>query len=203
MQNNQHDIINNNEFYEVVFNQINLQKQTLTNKIFESCQFQNCDFSENIFQSCKFIDCEFTTCNLSNIKLNYTTFNEVVFQQCKLIGVNWTEVKWPSIALTSPIKFYQCDLSHVSFYELNLPELILQNCKAKQVDFRAADLSHGDFTQTDFEGSLFMHTNLNHADFTEAFNYVISPVDNKIKKAKFSLPDAMNLLQVFDIEIKD
>lgn len=201
MSNNQHEIINNEEFYDDIFNRTHLQKQKIENKTFENCQFQDCDFTESLFHSCKFIDCTFKSSNLSNIKLNYSAFNDVTFDQCKLIGVNWTEAKWPNIALTSPIKFYQCDLSHSSFYELKLTELVLQRSKAKQVDFRVADLSHSDFTQTDLEGSLFMHTNLSHADFTDAFNYAISPIDNKIKKAKFSLPDAMNLLQAFDIEI--
>jgi hypothetical protein len=36
------------------------------------------------------------------------------------------------------------------------------------------------------------------ADFTDAINYVISPIENNIKNGKFYLPDALNC---FEIEI--
>ena len=46
-----------------------------------------------------------------------------------------------------------------------------------------------------------MRTDLTGADFRDAKNYVIHPALNKLSKARFSLPDAMNLLYCMDIEI--
>jgi len=74
-------------------------------------------------------------------------------------------------------------------------------CIAHDVDFREAVLSRANFKLTDFEKSQFVHTKLCAADFTEAHSYSIDPTQNDIKKAKFSLPDAIHLLDGFDIQI--
>ena len=36
---------------------------------------------------------------------------------------------------------------------------------------------------------------LHGADFRGALNYVLNPTDNQLEKARFSLPEAMNLLK--------
>lgn len=150
---------------------------------------------------CKFVDCVFEACDLSGVKIANTSFNEVVFDGCKLLGINWTQAKWPYIALTSPIKFYNSNISYSSFYELSLTEIIIETCNAKGVDFREGRFDRGNFRLTDLEGSLFTHSSLIEADFTGAYNYNINPSENKIAKAKFSLPDALNLLGHFDVEL--
>lgn len=45
--------------------------------------------------------------------------------------------------------------------------------------------------------------NLTKADLRQAKNYSIRPDSNKIKKAKFSLPEAMLLLYGLDIELEE
>jgi hypothetical protein len=47
----------------------------------------------------------------------------------------------------------------------------------------------------------FENTILQKADLRSAFNYAIDPEINKIKKAKFSLPEVTGLLKKYDIEI--
>ena len=47
-----------------------------------------------------------------------------------------------------------------------------------------------------------MHTNLSSADFSGAQNYQIDANENTIKKAIFSLPEALSLLSTFDIKIQ-
>jgi uncharacterized protein YjbI with pentapeptide repeats len=125
----------------------------------------------------------------------------VIFNESKLLGINWTQAKWPYIKLVSPIKFYQSNISYSSFYELSLPGIVMEECKANDVDFREANLVTGSFIATDFERSLFMHTKLNSADFSNAINYNIDPTKNDVHKGKFSLPDAMALLNCFALEI--
>ena len=71
------------------------------------------------------------------------------------------------------------------------------------MDFREADLSETDFDGTDLSESLFLNTNLTEADFVGAMNYDISPEKNKLKGAKFSLPEAMSLLFNLDIILVD
>jgi fluoroquinolone resistance protein len=192
---------NQKQYADEKFLNLQLTEDSFEELIFDTCHFKACDFSESNFKHCKFIDCEFSNCNLSLIKIKYCTFSNTIFDQSKMLGINWTEITWPQIQLASPITFYQCDLTHSSFFELSLDEIVFEGCKVQDVDFRGANLPHSNFTNTDLLGSLFMHTQLNHADFTDAINYNLDPSLNNIKKAKFSLPEAVSLLNHLDIEI--
>lgn len=86
---------------------------------------------------------------------------------------------------------------------LSLREMSMIDCKAHDVDFRDADLTQADFSQSDFTNSLFNQTLLAEANFTDAINYNINVFENNVKRAKFSLPEAMSLLQYLDIELVD
>ncbi|MBR9911072.1 MAG: pentapeptide repeat-containing protein [Gammaproteobacteria bacterium] len=175
----------------------------LSAKEFDACSFDSCNFSDSTFNKCKFIDCEFNKCNLSNIKIGYSKFTDVSFYESKLIGVNWTDASWSSWISHSPIKFYKSIINDCSFYGLTLQELILEECKAHQVDFRTGDFSGANFNHTDFTGSSFGKTILTAADFTEAINYDIDIFNNRIERAKFSRFEAVRLLDSLEIELVD
>ncbi|MCL9683655.1 pentapeptide repeat-containing protein [Legionella maioricensis] len=196
------DIFQQDEFYDISFSDLKLDAAELKNKLFENCTFTRSSFIETLFHSCKFVDCEFKLCNLSSVQFKYTSFSDTVFDESKLIGINWTQAKWPNINLTSPIKIYKSNISHSSFFELELREIIIEECKAHDVDFRGCDLSNGIFILTDFQNSLFMHSKLYAANFMEAINYNINPKENDIRKGKYSMPDVINLLHHFEIEIE-
>jgi fluoroquinolone resistance protein len=83
-----------------------------------------------------------------------------------------------------------------------LPRAAIVRCQAFECDFTETDLSHTDLRGSDFKGSTFARTNLGHADLREARNYAIDPTANTIRKARFSLPDALVLLNAFDIEVE-
>lgn len=118
-----------------------------------------------------------------------------------MLGLNWSTIKWPQIKLTSPINFYQCDISDSSFYGINLVGMTLDSCKAHQVDFREVDLSNASLTNTDLYKSLFVHTNLRHADLTDSINYNIDINLNNIQGARFAFPEVIGLLTGLDIKI--
>lgn len=195
-------LLNQEEFYDTKFSELKLDALEFRDKRFENCTFIKSSFIETIFHSCKFVECEFKECNLSSTQFKYTSLTDTVFEESKLIGINWTQLKWPNINLTSPIKIYQSNISHSSFFELELREIIIEECKAHDVDFRGCDLSNGRFILTDFQNSLFLNSKLYAADFTDAINYSINPQENDIRKGKYSMPDAINLLHYFDIEIE-
>jgi fluoroquinolone resistance protein len=195
-------IINEKDFfYEQHFLDLKLEVTQLKNKTFENCKFSGCDFTGVTLLSCKFINCDFKFCNLSSVQMSYTSFSETAFDESKLIGIDWNKAKWPFVKIDSPIEFYNTDISYSSFYELDLNGIVIESCKAHEVDFRAGNFSKGRFIATDFLGSLFMHTDLRAASFLEAINYNINPNDNNICKAKFSTPEVLNLLHAFQIEI--
>ncbi len=59
-----------------------------------------------------------------------------------------------------------------------------------------------DFRGSDLTGTTFHNCNLEKANFSNATQYNISPIDNHIKKAIFTLPDVVGLLNHFNITIK-
>ena len=189
-------------YFDQTFSHITLEDGRLELIEFQNCRFKQCKFTAVIFSKIRFTECDFEHCDLSLSKFPGCKFSEVAFNDSKLIGINWTELNWPLVKLTSPIYFYNSNISHSSFYGLELTNLILENCKAHDIDFREANLSHASFVGTDLHNSLFMHTSLNHADFTEAINYIIDIQQNRLSRASFSLPDVIGLLTSLDIKIK-
>ncbi len=84
---------------------------------------------------------------------------------------------------------------------LSLQHTIFKNCLLKEVDFSESDLHKAQFENCDLMGAVFRQTNLQGADFSSAKNYMIDPQFNRIKKAKFSLPEAASLLVGLGIEL--
>jgi fluoroquinolone resistance protein len=189
------------EYNEQIFEEITLKQKVLECREFYGCTFIKCDFSETLFKECKFNDCTFENCNLSLIKVNASTFSNTSFSNSKVLGVNWTEASWPKIKLNCPIQFLKCTINQSTLFGLNLREVNIKECIAKDVDFREADLTQADLRYTDFNDSLFMGTNLTGADLSHSKNYVINITLNRVKKTKFSLPEAMSLLYCLDIDL--
>lgn len=183
------------------FNELDFSAKELSRKEFEDCEFSECNFSNTVFKNCKFIDCTFNKCNLSNMKVPYSRFSNIDFNECKIIGVDWTRATWSGLALAAPLKFKQCLLNDSSFFGLSLTEIIIEACKAHDVDFREGDFSDSNFTYTDFTNSLFHNTTLSAADFAEATDYDINIYHNVIKGAKFSAQEAVRLLHGLEIDL--
>jgi fluoroquinolone resistance protein len=170
---------------------------------FIACQFSRCVFTESVFNACKFQDCVFQNCDLSLARFKGATFMGCRFEDSHLVGIDWTETDWDKSKLMKPVDFYRCALNHSTFVELNLKKIIMTHCACLDVDFSNTNLTQADCTFTDFANSRFAHTNLTGADFTGAKNYAIAASLNTLKKTKFSLPEAMQLLYSLDIILTD
>ena len=192
-----------NEYWSECFEDLDFSGAEISSKEFDGCTFKGCDFSEARFKRCNFVDCEFIRCNLSIAKIEYSKFSDVYFRESKLIGIDWTKASWSSLIFSAPIKFYNCAINDSSFYGLSLHDLVLEECKAHNVDFRNGDFSNSNFTYTDFTGCFFADTNLSGADFSEATDYDIDIHRNEIKQAKFSRFEAVRLLDGLEIELVD
>jgi len=184
-----------------IFTGLELGSETIVAKHFEDCLFEDCNFHEATLEKCKFTESRFLKCNFSNLNLNQSKFSDVVFEECKVIGIDWTNVAYPSVPLCSPFKFYKCIINDSIFFGLELDEIIIEDCKAHDVDFREGSFKHANFKYSDLENSLFHTTNLTGANFTEAINYNIDIYLNEIKWAIFSTTEAVNLLRNLDIEL--
>ncbi|MEP7288532.1 MAG: pentapeptide repeat-containing protein [Chloroflexota bacterium] len=170
---------------------------------FDNCTFNHCSFQETTFQNCKFRECTFLESDLRLVHVTGSSFRETVFKNSAVVGVNWVEGSWSKTGLLESIGFVECEVSHSIFMGLELKKLVLTKCVAKDADFAEANLTQADFTHTDFAGSRFSHTNLTEADFTNARNYAIDIAINTVKKARFSLPEAVNLLRLMNIVLVD
>ncbi|REE69672.1 uncharacterized protein YjbI with pentapeptide repeats [Paenibacillus taihuensis] len=189
------------EYYGDHFADMVFSKEELVSVKFYDCTFTKCDFSETAFDECKFSDCTFEHCDLSMIKLLDSSFSQASFKHCKLVGVDWTEASWSRIVVPGTLRFDECVLNHSTFIGLSMPKSQLTACTARDVDFREADLQESNLARTNFAESLFSETNLTGANLSHATNYAIDPSNNRIRKAKFTLPEAISLLYSMDIEL--
>ena len=165
--------------------------------MFEECEFSYCSFIECKFNNCKFLRCKFTDCNLTAIVPVNSQLIETSFSKCKVMGVDWTKAQ-----KITELKFSECQLNYSNFKLLKVPKIQMVKCEAKEIGFIETDLSEGDFKNTDFEKSTFFKANLTGADFKGATNYFIDVKNNTLKKTRFSLPEALSLLESLDIIIE-
>ena len=59
------------------------------------------------------------------------------------------------------------------------------------------------FDECDLSRAAFDNTIMEKADFRTSYNYSIDPERNKVRKAQFSFPHVVGLLDKYDIEIGD
>lgn len=183
------------------FKGITLHGEKIKKAEFEACTFVNCDFSETLFLSCRFIECHFENCNLSLMKLTDSKMSDVTFVSCKMIGIDWTMCDYKSLLSAEPLRFVESILNDSNFLGLELEDLIMKECRAKDVDFREATLKKADFSGSDFKGALFENTNLEYANFTDAQNTYIDIRKNNLTKATFDRYEALFLLEIMEITL--
>ena len=169
----------------------------LSQREFEGATFGNVAAVGLDLRDRKFIDCMFENCQLSSVKLDGAVIQSS-FKNCKIEGINFFTVKRTLLSLS----FESCLIRHSSFAELRLHNAKYARCEFRNVDFADADLTGVDFSSSIFEDCIFRNTNLSKADFRGATGYFIDPIQNKIRGARFSSPDVLNLLAPFDIEIE-
>ncbi|MBN1368333.1 MAG: pentapeptide repeat-containing protein [Dehalococcoidales bacterium] len=186
-----------NAFYQEKLSKLSLEKEIIRAKDFEECDFDSCIFVDCIFEKCKFIGCNFNECILSAINPLDSRFIDITFTKSKVIGFDWTRAQ-----KIEDLAFNNCQINYSNFKLLKIPGVKITGCEAKEVDFIETDLSKGDFKNTDFEKSRFFKTNLTGADFKGAKNYFIDVKNNALKKTRFSLPEALVLLDSLDIIIE-
>jgi fluoroquinolone resistance protein len=187
------------DYTDQTFKEVRLDGEQLVSSEFYGCTFVRCSFAECTFRACRFVNCTFQQCDLSLIQVPESAFSGTRFEDSKIVGVDWTQADWTAVGLGDPIGFSKCAISHSTFIGLSLKELQIKECIATDVDFREVDLTKSDLSGTDLSESLFSHTNLTEADLSSARNYHIPPEQNILRRAKFSLPEAMALLYSMDI----
>lgn len=201
------DIRDNLEYSNARFENETLSGVEVNAVCLDGCVFDTCDFSESSFVDCTFNNCSFVDCNLLLVKIPNTNFNTVKFERCDMIGIDWTVARWFRSTKKKkqifPVLFESCRLNHSIFVGLNLVNAVFVDCIIKEAFFEDSLMEGCAFKKCDLENSIFKNTNLRGADLSTSKNYDIDACQNNVKKAKFSLPEAMSLIYSLDIEITD
>ena len=182
---------------ETTFEKNDYTTKALAKGEYDCCIFANCDFSNSDLSEIKFLECEFMNCNLSNAKINDTSFQDVKFKNCKMLGLQFDTCN----DFAFSVNFDSCQLNHSSFYNVKLMGTCFTESQLEGVDLIEADLKNAQFDHCDLLDASFENSNLEKTDLRDSYNYSIDPDRNKLKSAKFSLPDVIGLLDKYDIEI--
>ena len=185
------------DYYGQEFSKLSSEKETVKSRRFEECEFNGCIFVDCRFEKCSFINCRFNGCILSAIVPLDSRFIGVTFAKSKAIAIDWAKAQ-----KLQGLVFDSCQIDYSNFRLLRIPKIKMTNCVAKEVEFIETDLSGGDFRNTDFEGSRFIRADLSEADFRGARNYFIDVKNTTLKNSRFSLPEALALLNSLDIVIE-
>ena len=184
-------------YYQEKLSKLSFEGEVIKEKDFEECEFESCVFVDCKFEHCRFVTCKFNECILSAINPVDSRFLDISFNRSKVIGFDWTKAQ-----KIQDLAFNNCQLNYSNFKLLKVPKIKITGCEAKEVAFIETDLTEGDFKNTDFEKSRFFKTNLTGANFKGAKNYFIDVKNNTLKKTRFSLPEALVLLESLDIIIE-
>lgn len=185
------------EQVEETYNESDWSGNTIEGVTFDECVFIGGTFTKALFEDCRFLQCEFRGCDFSVAKFPGTRFRDVRFVSCKLSGVDFLKASPGPIAI-----FDECRLDYAGFSSMDLRGTQFLRCTALETDFAEARMEGVDCAGTDFAGARFSNTDLRGANFLEARNYSIDPQNNKVKKAIFDLPEAINLLRSIGVIIE-
>lgn len=96
-----------------------------------------------------------------------------------------------------------CSLRHCVFFGLDLKGFQFAGADLSGSFFDGCKLEEASFAGCRLQGTSFAQNDLRCADFRGATEYFFSLEGNRVKNAKFSLPEAVNLLAALGVVIED
>lgn len=190
-------LFNHNEYDGEKFNGLVFEDEKIGGIEFYNSIFKNCSFLKTTIRKCVFNDCKFQKCNLKLVRPEESSFMNVVFENSVISGVNFSEI----VGAYKELDFVSCKLTYVTILDLDLSSKNFSNSTFKDCNFFDVDFKKSNFSNVNLKGTEFQNCDLRESDFTGAKNYFINISANKIKGAKFSIPEAYSLLKNLDVEI--
>lgn len=186
----------------------------------EGERFERLCFDGETFCDCDFSDCVFTDCTFENCKLDHTFFAECLFVRCTVTGLKTTmsrakftefenctlhNIEWAALqgdgAFADPLdRLKDCTLKYNTFTEMNFAKFRFAGNTVQRSLFAKCNLPGADFTGCDLTDTEFYQCDMRKADFRNAAGYKVDILGSKLKDARFTLPEAVNLLA--DLHIK-
>jgi uncharacterized protein YjbI with pentapeptide repeats len=184
---------------------IRIQNDSTENAEYTDCIFNNCKFDGVKFVNYSFIECKFYNCVFRNVKFEQSEMRSCSFYDSLLMGINWNELiinRGKSLSLFPIETISNCVLRYSSFFQYSLAKMNFDGSTFEDCIFQECDLSKSTFKYAIFKKSSFSKCDLTCADFRDANGYSIDINTNKLKQARFSYPDVVNLLYSLDIRIE-
>ena len=176
---------------------VDFSGQDLRDHSFETCAFTSCRFREMELSRASFCSCAFKDCEIVLATLNQTRLNGAFFDSCKIVGLNFADCSDFGLSLA----FKDCVVGSSVLFGKSLRKMKLLDCRLLDCDFGDCDLREADFSGSIFKNVVFHNCNLEKADFRTAQGYAIDPLANKIRGARFALPEAQSFLAFLGIRI--
>ncbi len=188
---------NESHFQNREFSNEDFSGRDLTEAEFYDCTFRDCDFSDTLMNETYLENCRFLSCNLSNTGVWGARLSDVAFEKSKLLGIKFFECSRYSFSVTME----GCSLNLCNFTDMSMKKTPIRHCTIRECYFQNTYLAESDFSHSQFQGTLFHKADLTKADFRDALGYSIDPLNNRVCKARFSSPEALNLLNGFGVVI--
>lgn len=188
------------------FSGLRLESGEISAAVFEDCLFENCRFSELALENCRFTGCHFLGCTVTGMKFRNVQAMGNSFENCSLSGVDWSALldeRKRDMGFLPFDAFSACTLRRCVFYGLDLRKFDFHGCDLSGSYFDDCNLTKSDFSDSVLRGTSFSHNDMSGADFRHASEYLFSLESNKVAKAKFSLPEAVNLLSALGIVLDE
>ena len=165
------------DFEYCEFNKVTIISSKIEKATFKDVIFYNCNFANTSFMNSTFIRCEFNNC-----KIEGANFAESIVHNVAFIGTN---AKYINLSLAS--------LEKVIFEDTVLRNSYFQENKLKNVYFKKADLSQAQFFKT----------SLKDIDISDAnIEGIAIPIED-IKGATIDQMQALDLLYLIGVKIRN
>lgn len=183
-------------------NGIQLDGELLTDYEFVDCDFADCSLENCKLIGCTFTSCKFKACSASNLTTQSSAIEYAQFTDCTLVGINWSALM-PMDRFAEPIsKLQACYLKYNTFTGMALRKIRFLDSTFQESAFSDCELVECSFRKCNLDRTEFFKCDLRKADFRDATGYQIDITTSKIKGARFSYSEAINLLNCLDIKIE-
>lgn len=184
------------------FRDLTISNQELGGLTLVDCDFTGCVFEGCKVSSCLFSECRFTDCRIIDPKLDYSEAKFTTLENCQLTGVNWG-LLIPGNGFGEPVdKLVNCRMKYNFFTELDLRRFSFAGSALDGCTFADCKLTESDFSDCRLGGTEFFRCDLTGADFRKASGYRIDVLSCPVKRARFSLPEAADLLYSLGIKLE-
>ena len=156
--------------------------------------------------NCLFTGCRFVSCRIAAPKLRGVQMLSCEFENCDLSGIDWSALmdrRKLDMGFLPFDSLRGCGLRHCVFFGLDLKEMDFSGADLTESVFDGCNLESAKFCGCRLQGTTFSQNNLVKADFRGAEDYYFSLEGNRVTGARFSLPEAVNLLTALGIVIDE